>query len=180
MVIRKALILTYDKFQDNEVLYPYYRLQEAGFKVDVSAEKIGPIFGINGCKMMATVEADKINPDDYDFLCIPGGVKALEKLRQVSEAIEFTRKFHDDGKIIASICHGAQILISAGVCKGKKISGYYSIKDDIINAGGTYIDEAWARDGNVISSPHYDFMPEWLAIALKMYDTWSLVNNDRS
>ena len=122
---------------------------------------------------MATVRVEDIKVDDYDFLVIPGGVKALEKLRQVPQAIDFVREWNEQGKIIASICHGAQILISAGVCKGRNVSGYYSIKDDIENAGGIFKDSAWVKDGNVICSPHYDFMPEWLAIGLAMYDTWS-------
>ena len=174
----KALILTYDKFQDHEVIYPYYRLKEYGFDVDISAENFGYIFGINGTKLIATVKTNNlIDIHDYDFLCIPGGVKALEKLRQEKNVIEFVKEWNQCGKIIASICHGAQILISAGACFERNISGYYSIKDDIINAGGTYIDAPVVVDKNIISCPHYDYMGDWMRVALKVYEDWKL-NND--
>ena len=95
-------------------------------------------------------------------MIIPGGVKALEKLRQENKVLDFINKWDSENKMIGSTCHGAQLLISAKVTKGKNISGYYSIKDDINNSGATYINEPVVKDENIISSPHYDYMGEWM------------------
>ncbi len=177
---KKALILTWDGFQDQEVIYPYYRVQEEGFSVNIAAGKTGDVTGIFGVKFhcdtlvngdliwdsMAMVQPHK----KWDLLVIPGGVKALEKLRQQHQALSFIRAWHEEGKIISSTCHGAQMLISAGIVKGKKISGYYSIKDDINNAGATYVDAPVVIDGNIISSPHYKYMGDWMRGTFKVYN----------
>ena len=101
---------------------------------------------------------------------MPGGVKALEKIRQQQNILQFINAFVKSGKTIASTCHGAQLLISAKVTDGKKISGYYSIKDDIENSGATYVDEPAVVDGNIVSSPHYDHMGAWMKKALEIYN----------
>ena len=173
----KSLIITWEGFQDQEVVYPFYRLmEEAKTKNDVRvyANKLGRIHGILGCHIVCTNEVnsfkdDKHNQnlmDEFDLLVIPGGVKALEKLRQEKEIIEFIKKWGNAGKIIASTCHGAQLLISAKLVRGRKISGYYSIQDDIENAGAIYSNEPVTSSENIISSPHYDFMGEWMKEAI--------------
>ena len=83
--------------------------------------------------------------------------------------IKFIKDFHDADKPIASICHAAQLLISAKIIKGKKISGYYSIKDDIENAGANYIDAPSVVDGKIITSPHYKYLGAWMADTLKFF-----------
>ncbi|MBU1082729.1 MAG: DJ-1/PfpI family protein [Spirochaetes bacterium] len=177
--MKKAIILTWDKFQDDEVIYPYYRLQEAGFKVDVFGEKFGPMHGIQGVKLNATISFEHFYrmaiPDlvaMYDFVCIPGGVKALEKLRQQKFVLDFITAFNAEGKTIASICHGAQMLISAKICNGRDVLGYYSIRDDIENAGARYPNSPVAVSKNLITAAHYDYMPEWMITALNVYDAW--------
>src|SRR3989344_9081167 len=171
--MKKALMITWEGYQDQEVIYPYYRLLEDEFKVDISAEKEGWIFGILGTKMKVNVEAKAIGATlfvrDYDFLVLPGGVKALEKTRQQQNILSFIYDFVKSGKIVASTCHGAQLLISAKVTKGRKISGYYSIKDDIENSGAEYVNSPAVVSGNIVSSPHYDFMGQWMKTALDMY-----------
>ena len=166
-------MITWEGYQDQEVIYPYYRLLEDEFKVDISAEKEGWIFGILGTKMKVNVEAKAIGATlfvrDYDFLVLPGGVKALEKTRQQQNILSFIYDFVKSGKIVASTCHGAQLLISAKVTKGRKISGYYSIKDDIENSGAEYVNSPAVVSGNIVSSPHYDFMGQWMKTALDMY-----------
>ena len=109
--------------------------------------------------------------ESYDLLILPGGVKALEKLRQEKHAVSFVKSWGESGKIIASTCHGAQLLISAGLTKGKNISGYYSRKDDINNSGARSIDEPLVIDGNIVSSPHYDWMGEWMSAAINLAKT---------
>ncbi len=172
--MKKALILTWDGFQDQEVIYPYYRLQEEGFVTHIMSNhdrgtKVKGLFGIE-FPSEHTVDAISTVIKNYDLLVIPGGVKALEKLRQEKYVLNNIWHWNDEGKIISSTCHGAQMLISAGIVKGRKISGYYSIKDDINNSGATYVDEPAVIDGNIISSPHYKHMGEWMKQTFNVYN----------
>ena len=97
---------------------------------------------------MTVAEAD---PQDFDCLVIPGGW-APDRLRRHAEVLDFVRKLHEKGKIIAAICHGPQVLISAGILKGKKVTCVSAIKDDVINAGAEYEDSPVVRDENIITS----------------------------
>lgn len=175
---KNALILTWSGFQDHELVYPYYRLLGDDFEVQIVADKrdsAGRIYGIFGLNMPChiLIEDFKQNMDHWmnkaDLLVIPGGVKSLEKLRQEKEVKEFIAKWHASGKLIASTCHGAQMLISAKITKGKTIAGYYSLEDDIINSGATYSSEPCVVDGNIITSPHYDHMGVWMETTLDVY-----------
>ena len=167
----KALIITYSGFQDHELVYPYYRLLGANYEVDIVADKRdsqGRIYGIFGlnmpCHILLSEFTNKIDEfvEKYDLLVLPGGVKSLEKLRQVPEVLDFIGIWNARGKYIASTCHGAQLLISAKIVKGRDISGYYSLKDDINNAGANYVNAPVVVDGNVVTSPHYDHMGPWM------------------
>jgi len=174
----KSLIITWENFQDQELVYPYYRLREEALKpedVIVMANVIGKFFGIMGTNMESHALVSELNNDvlydrylnECDLLVIPGGVKALEKLRQEKKVIEFIKDWGERDKTIASTCHGAQLLISSRLIKGKKVSGYYSLEDDINNAGAVYVNEPVVIDKNIISSPHYNWMGEWMLAAIK-------------
>lgn len=174
---KKALILTWDSFQDHEVVYPYYRVQEDGFSIDIMSDKIGRIHGILGVYMESTKSVFDLNDEskfqthmeDYDLLILPGGVKSLEKLRQEKNAIRFISEWNSKGKVIGCICHGAQLLISAKVTENRDISGYYSIKDDIINSGANYVDEESVVSDNLITCPHYKWMGQWMKKVIDIY-----------
>jgi len=166
----KSLIITYDKFQDHEVVYPYYRLTEEG-EVSLMAHTAGKIFGILGTNMTSDFSTNEINDtflDYYDLLVLPGGVKAMEKLRQEKQVIHFISEWNKLGKVIACTCSGAQLLISAKVVAGRKISAYYAMEDDVTNAGAIYSRDPVVVDGNIATSPHYDFMGPWLKTAIDM------------
>ena len=165
----KALILTWTGAQDQEVIYPYYRLLGAGFDVVIAADKraeLGRFYGIFGVNMPCHVLiSDPLLDEDAaeaDLLVIPGGVKALEKLRQQQHVLDLIATHYHAGKLIASTCHGAQMLISAKITKGHKIASYPSIKDDVINSGAEWSGEPVVVSGSIISSPHYDHMGIWL------------------
>ena len=96
-------------------------------------------------------------------------MKALEKLRQQKNILSLIAKFVHAGKIVASTCHGAQLLISAKVVKGRRISAYYSIADDVNNAGAIYVDQPYVIDGTIISSPHYKHMGAWMKAVISEY-----------
>lgn len=160
--MKKALILTGNGVQDHEFTYPYYRLLEEGYTVEVATKDGKDIVGIIGTKISATMSYEDMKVEDFDLLILPGGVKCLEKLRQEIGVLEFIKRWYETGKIIAAICHGSQLLISAKVVSGKKISGYYSIKDDITNAGATYVDAPFVTDGNLVTCPHYKYLGPWM------------------
>jgi protease I len=173
----KALIITWEKYQDHELIYPYYSLKEHGFEVTLVANKLGRIWGSLGSHMNCDIETNQFNAksarenflSEYELLVVPGGVKALEKLRQERGILEFVKEWNERNKTIFSICNGAQLLISAKILKGRTISGYYSIDVDIENAGAIYSRDNVVVDGNIISCPHYDFMGEWMRVGFQVH-----------
>ncbi len=167
--MKRAIILTHAGFQDHEVIYPYHSLKENNFEVVTVANQLGRFYGILGCHMVGdALTTDFDDPQKreeylkYDLLVIPGGVKALEKLRLEKGVVEFVRQWNELDKTIFSLCNGAQLLITADAIRGKTVSGYYAIEADINNAGATYHRGPVVVDGNIVSSPHYDFMGEWM------------------
>ena len=167
--MKKALILTYAGFQDHELIYPYHSLKENGFEVTMVANQIGRFYGILGAHMVCDVLTTTFNNPSmrdkflkYDLLLIPGGVKALEKLRLEEGIVEFVKEWDTTNKTILAICNGAQLMITADIIKGKTVSGYYAIEADINNAGATYDRGPVVIDKNIVSCPHYDFMGEWM------------------
>ena len=170
MNLIKALIITWENFQDQEVVYPFYRLKEETDDVKIISNVTGRFHGIMGVNMTSHDTLENLSLySDYDFLVLPGGVKSLEKLRQEENVLKFIRQWDADDKLIASTCHGAQLMISAKITEGREISGYYSIKDDINNSGATYVDKPSVIDGNIVSSPHYDHMGAWMKDSITLY-----------
>jgi len=158
----KALIITGRQVQDHEYIYPYYRLQEEGYEVDVAVRGKETVLAIIGVRVEPTKDIPELRVEDYEVLVLPGGAKAMEYMRQDQEILDFIAKFHASGKVIGSICHAGQLLISAKLVKGRKVSGYYSIKDDINNAGGTYVDAPFVTDDRIVSCPHYKHLGPWM------------------
>jgi protease I len=172
--MNRAIIISGELAQDHEFIYPYYRLLEANFDVDVCMLEGKAVKGILGTtlppnKNQTVKTIDQIKVDDYDLLVIPGGVKAMEKVRQEKKIINFITKFNEKKKIIACICSGAQLLISAKVVKGRKIAGYYSMEDDLVNAGAIYMDKPAVIDENIITTAHYKDMGPWMREVLKKF-----------
>jgi protease I len=172
--MKKAIMISGNLAQDHEFIYPFYRLLEEGFTVDVCMNEGKKVKGILGTDLPPNKDhevkkIEDIRTEDYDLLIIPGGVKAMEKVRQNMEMIKFITNFHNQKKIIGCICSGAQMLISAKVVKGKKISGYYSMKDDIINAGAEYTDLPAVIDSGIVTTAHYKDMGPWMKAILEAY-----------
>ena len=161
--MKKGLIISGNLAQDHEFIYPYYRLLEENFDLDVCLPDGKPVLGFLGTtlppnKDQKIKKINEVKVDDYDVLVLPGGVKAMEKIRQDVNIIDFIYNFNSKNKIIACICSGAQLLISAKVVKNRKIAGYYSMKDDLINAGAIYTDLPAVIDKNIITTAHYKDM----------------------
>jgi protease I len=159
---KKALIIAGKLIQDHEYIYPYYRLQEEGYEVDVAVRDKETVLASIGVKVIPTKDIPELKVGDYEVLVLPGGAKAMEYMRQDQDILQFIADFHASGKVIGSICHAAQLLISAKLVKNKRISGYYSIKDDINNAGGTYVDAPYVTDDQIVSCPHYKHLGPWM------------------
>lgn len=171
---KNVIIITGNLVQDHEFIYPYYRLLEENFKIDVCINEGKAVKGILGTDIPPNKEQkikkiEEIKTDEYNLLIIPGGVKAMEKVRQNIKIIQFITKFHNEKKIIGCICSGTQLLISAKIVKGKKISGYYSMKDDIINSGAIYTDLPAVIDDRIITTAHYKDMGPWMKAILEQF-----------
>jgi len=161
--MNKAIIISGSLVQDHEFIYPYYRLLEEEIEVDVCLLEGKSVEGILGTKIppnkdQVIKKIDELSVKDYKVLVLPGGVKAMEKVRQDKKIINFITEFNKENKIIACICSAAQLLISAKVVKDRKIAGYYSMKDDLINAGAIYTDLPAVVDKNIITTAHYKDM----------------------
>ena len=158
---KRVVIITAEAFEDEEVMYPIMRLHEEGFLVDIATKDAKLVVGrLNfPLELMVRyygtlVDARKLKTEDYDMVLIPGGFEAPDRVRQIEEVLSFVKEMHEKGKIVAAFCHGPWALISAGLLRDKKATGYIGIKDDIINAGAKYVDEPVVEDGNIITSRH--------------------------
>ncbi|MBQ3865465.1 MAG: type 1 glutamine amidotransferase [Clostridia bacterium] len=164
----KILLITEDRNDDSEVLYPFYRMKEEGFDVEVAALTKKTVQS----KYHFTVEADKTvdecRSEDYDGLILPGG-SAPEKLRLSPAALRLTKEIFDAGKPVCAICHGPQLLISAGVVKGKKATCYPGIADDLKNAGAIYEDAPVVVDKNLVTSRRPQDLPYWMREFVKLF-----------
>lgn len=156
----KALILSEDGFEDTELLSPYYRLLEEGIDVEVAASKRKKIVGKHGYEAEATLQFTEADPKHYQLLVLPGG-HAPEKVRLSEDAKQISRHFMTEGKVIATICHGVQTLISAGLVKNRKGTCWRGIQDDLDAAGCEVVDEQVVVDDNWISSRQPSDIPEF-------------------
>lgn len=157
----KALILSADNFEDSELLFPLYRLQEAGCQVDVAAGKRGAILGKHGYEVHADVSFSEINPHDYAVLVLPGG-KAPSAIRDDPCVQEIARHFVRHGKPVAAICHGPQILISAGLVRGRRATCYRNVATELKEAGALYVDCEVVVDGQLITSRQPGDLPAFM------------------
>lgn len=144
--------------EEVEFWYPFYRMKEAGAKVDVIAPKVDSYNGKNGLPAKSDKAIKQVTSDDYDILIIPGGYSP-DHMRRSPEMIEFVRSMHNQEKIVAAICHGPWLLASAGIIKGRNVTSFFSIKDDLINAGAKWVDQEVVVDGNLITSRNPNDLP---------------------
>lgn len=166
---RRAVIITASHFQDEEYIYPYYRLLEAGFLLDVAIKDKAIAYGKFGIPAKPTVDTAGLKESDYDLVVLPGGHEAPDRVRQDREVLRFVREMSERNKVVAAICHGPWIMISAKIVKGKKITAYAGIMDDVINAGAQYVEADVVVDGNLITSPHYKNNGDFMKAILKKF-----------
>jgi protease I len=159
----KAVIVTGRLAQDIEAIYPLYRLQESGFEVDVAVRGRQPCTGISGLKIEPTRDIPQVDETyAYELLILPGGVKAMEHMRLDDGLLDFIAAYHASGGVIGSICSGAQLLISAGLCKNRTISAYPAMRVDVENAGGRWHPGPVVNFDRIVSAPHYRDLGPWM------------------
>lgn len=146
----KALIVSGQHFEDSELLVPYHRFLKEGIETHIASSQTGTIRGKHGCQMEAIALA-AIDGKQYDLLILPGGKAPLE-LRTNEVLLDLVRHFVGSGKTVAAICHGPQILVSAGVLAGRRATCYRGMAKELQRAGAEYLDQSVVVDGNLITS----------------------------
>jgi len=149
--VKKALILSANDFEDSELLVPLYRLREAGYSVDIASLTRDTIHGKHGYEVPVTKVFKDVTPAEYGVLILPGG-KAPAAIRNDQAVQEIARSFVKDGKPVAAICHGPQILVSAGLLKGRRATCYASVAPELKEAGALYEDSEVVVDGKLVTS----------------------------
>ena len=156
--------------EDLEFYVPLMRLQEEGAEVVGAGINLEPVIGKNGLEIIPNVTIDSLHSEDLYALVIPGGW-APDKLRRYKAVTDLVKEMDAAGKIIGIICHGGLVPISAGILKGKRATGSLGIKDDLVNAGATWVDEPAFREGNLVWGRVVADIPDFcreLVVALVM------------
>lgn len=168
---KSVLLLNGDDYEDLELHYPRLRLLEAGYRAVVAGTASGAIHrGKHGYPSKNDLALGEVRPDDFAGIVLPGGWMP-DKLRRDARVLDLVRTFDAAGKLVASICHGPWIAISAGVVRGKTYTGSLGIKDDLVNAGARFVDAEVAVDGHHVSSRKPDDLPAFLLAMLKVLAT---------
>lgn len=164
--MKKALVLTADKFEDMEVYVPVFRLLEEKWQVDIAAPIKEEIRGENGYSLMPDKTIEQVNENEYDLLIIPGGspTGAPATVRKMKKAQDITRYFFAKNKPVASICHGPWTLADSDVIKGKHLTSFWydGVPEDIKKAGGIWEDSEVVVDGNLVTSRYPMDLPFFL------------------
>ena len=149
---KRVAVLAENSYQELELWYPLLRLREAGAEALVVGTGSADTYTSKlGYPVQVDVEADQVSAADLDAVVVPGGY-APDLMRRYPAMVDLVREAFEQGKIVAAICHAGWMLVSAGVLPGRKATCFFSIKDDMINAGATYVDAEVVRDGNLITS----------------------------
>ena len=159
---KKVLLFVDNLHQELEFWYPLLRLREEGAAVLVIGAKKGETYTSKlGYPVQSDLAAGDIKQMDFDALVIPGGY-APDIMRRYPEMVDLVRRANEAGKVVAAICHAVWMLASAGIIQGKKVTCFFSIRDDVVHAGGLYRDEEVVVDGNIITSRIPDDLPAFL------------------
>jgi protease I len=165
---RRVLVFVDDVYEDLELWYPKLRLQEAGAEVVVAGPKAGQVYsGKHGYPCRSDAAIGEMRSADFSGVVLPGGFMP-DKLRRDQRVLELVREFSAASKLVAAICHGGWIAISAGVYRGVQVTGSPGIKDDLINAGAHWQDAAVVVDRHFVSSRKPDDLPEFCRSILQV------------
>lgn len=168
---KKILILVETFYNEFEFWYPYYRLKEAGAEVTVVGSGSAETYhSKSGLPARADTTADAVSVDDFDGVVIPGGY-APDHMRRYPAMVNLVKEFDRAGKPVAAICHAGWMLASADIVRGRKVTSYFSIKDDLVNAGGEWVDEEVVIDGRLVTSRTPDDLPAFMRAIIGLLKT---------
>ncbi|OIQ76874.1 putative cysteine protease YraA [mine drainage metagenome] len=171
-MMKKAILLTANDFDEMEVFFPMFRLIEEGWQVDVAAPVLGEMHSETGYPLDPDLTIDQVDPDDYELLLLPGGSPdgAPAAVRDSIKAQAIVRSFFNRNKPVASICHGPWTLAAADVIRGRRLTSYWhdGVRGDIKEAGGIWEDQAVVVDGNLITSRYQLDLPDFMREVIKL------------
>jgi len=172
----RTVILTADKFEDTELIVPYFRLLEAGARVDIAAPDMDSISGEHGYVVAPDLTIDDVDPDRYDLLIVPGGFPdgAPATVRDIPKAQAIARSFLARGRPVAAICHGPWLLASSGAIRGRRVTSFWrdGVPEDIRAAGGLWQDAEVVVDGNLVTSRWPPDLPVFTRAMMAMVDAY--------
>jgi protease I len=155
---KRIAIFIEKMYEDLEFWYPYLRMKEEGADVVIIGPKVDTYTGKHGVPVKSDQSIIGVNSSEFNALIIPGGYSP-DHMRRVPEMVQFVKEINEQGKMIAAICHAPWMLASAGALKGKKVTSFFSIKDDLIHAGAEWIDQEVICDQNLITSRNPNDLP---------------------
>ena len=163
-----AVIITGPGFQDHDVVYTYYRLLEEGWHVDVATRNGADVVGKYGVPLPMDKTAkpliafEQLDAAAYDAVILTGGHEAPDRVRQDARVLDFVRAMDAAEKVVAGLCHGPWIMVSAGVLKGRRACAYIGLRDDVINAGADVVDSDVIVDGHIITCSYYAYVGSFM------------------
>ncbi|MCB9476851.1 MAG: type 1 glutamine amidotransferase [Deltaproteobacteria bacterium] len=165
---KTVFILVEKIYEDLELQYPRVRFLEAGATVKIVGPQEGATYeSKHGYPQKADVAAKDVKGSDCDALIIPGGYSP-DHMRRTPDMVRVVQEAYDAGKVVAAICHAGWMLCSADIVRGRKVTGFFSIKDDLVHAGGEYVDEECVVDGNLVTSRTPADLPAFTKAILKL------------
>jgi protease I len=157
---KRAVVLAEDVYEDLELWYPYYRLKEAGAEVSIRGTGKPTYHSKHGLPVTPDGVVDDATAEHFHAVVIPGGYSP-DRMRRHKPLVEFVRSMNQEGRVVAFICHAGWVPASADILGGRRVTSVASIRDDLVNAGAEWVDEAVVRDGNLISSRRPSDLPEF-------------------
>jgi protease I len=167
----RILMIATDGYEDSELLEPRRILSDRGAEVTLASLETGEIKGDKGATAEVDCTIDEVDPADYDALVLPGGTKNPDKLRMDERVVGIVRTFAEAGKPVAAICHGPWLLVEADVIRGRRVTGWPSIRTDLRNAGAEVVDEEAVTDGNIVTSRKPEDIPAFTEALIALYES---------
>ncbi len=156
---RKVAVLAENLYDERELWYPAIRMREAEAEVTIVGPSKGATYtSKHGLPVTADAAAGEVRAADFDAIIIPGGYSP-DHMRRTPAMVRLVKEAHEQGKVVAAICHAGWMLVSAGLLKGKTVTSFFSIKDDVVAAGAEWVDREVVRDGNLITSRNPNDLP---------------------
>ena len=167
---KKVLVLAENEYEDLELLYPYYRLKEAGAEVVLVGPKAEVYLSKHGYPAKAEKAAEEVSASDFAAVIVPGGF-APDRLRRYPAVLKLVRDAWDQEKVVAAICHAGWVLVSAGILRGRTATSTPAIKDDMVNAGVEWVDREVVVDGKLVTSRRPDDLPAFCREIIALLET---------